>query len=80
MIEFSREGRTKGFQSGWTCLHGQTGKKDLKYGQNAHVTRYAEHIEGECGRIQKRKTHSQLNTSGGDALKGNTRSHPEHDG
>ena len=63
MIEFSREGRTKGFQSGWTCLHGQTGKKDLKYGRNAHVPRYAEHIEGECGRIQKRKTHSQLNTT-----------------
>ena len=64
MIEFSREGRTKGFRSGWTCLHGQTGKKDLEYGRNAHVTRYAEHIEGECGRIQKEKLTIKYNKKG----------------
>ena len=56
MIEFSREGRTKGFRSGWTCLHGQTGKKDLEYGRNACLTRHTEYVEGVYERRKEKLT------------------------
>ena len=41
---------------------------------------YTDRCRGKIRSTGGEKKNSQLNTSGGDALKGNTRSHPEHDG
>ena len=79
MIEFSRK-RVHGGVSGQMDVFTRT---DAEGKSGVQAFRLSHETYGVCRgsvRAEKRKTHSQLNTSGGDALKGNTRSHPEHDG
>ncbi len=62
----AHEGNISGAAARFVLVHGQTGKKDLKYGRiRALSTKIKRrHIEGECGRIQNMKNYTIVNTSG----------------
>ena len=61
------------------CLHEQLGSGKRCHMANGRARAVPE--DSESAEVRRMDvTCGQLNFSGGDALRGNTRSHPEHDG
>ena len=78
MIEFSRKRVHEGVSLADGRVYTDRGRRKIRSTGVPPVSRDIRSMSREC--TSGKKKNSQLNTSGGDALKGNTRSHPEHDG
>ena len=77
MIEFSRKRVHEGVSLADGRVYTDRSRRKIRSTGVPPVSRDIRSMSRECTSGEK---NSQLNTSGGDALKGNTRSHPEHDG
>ena len=78
MIEFSRKRVHEGVSLADGRVYTDRCRGKIRSTGVPPVSRDIRSMSRECTSGEKKN--SQLNTSGGDALKGNTRSHPEHDG
>ena len=79
MIEFSRKRVHEGVSAADGRVYTDRCRRKIRSTGVPPVSRDIRSMSRESADGFKKKN-SQLNTSGGDALKGNTRSHPEHDG
>ena len=78
MIEFSRKRVHEGVSLADGRVYTDRSRRKIRSTGVPPVSLDIRSMSRECTSGEKKNL--QLNTSGGDALKGNTRSHPEHDG